>query len=84
VIQWRGLDPEKVQWEWGGQGVQAGIGFLAHHLCLSQSNRESLQHGHCGWCAAHHHLITHCVYDEAEWLFGMTATLIPSSPQGPS
>lgn len=26
-------------------------------------------------------LITHCVFDEAEWLFGKTATLIPISPQ---
>lgn len=29
-------------------------------------------------------LITHYVYDEAERLFGKTATLIPNSPQGPS
>lgn len=34
-------------------------------------------------CKAQRRLITHCVYDEAERLFGKTATLIPSSPQGP-
>lgn len=40
-------------------------------------------HGYCCSCRADR-LITHCVYDEAERLFGKTATLIPNSPQGPS
>lgn len=39
--------------------------------------------GFCCCCSAAR-LITHCVYDEAERLFGKTATLIPNSPQGPS
>lgn len=39
---------------------------------------------HCCRCGAQWRLITHRVYDEAERLFGKTATLIPNSPQGHS
>lgn len=44
---------------------------------------ETARLGYCCCCRADR-LITHCVYDEAERLFGKTATLIPNSPQGPS
>lgn len=44
---------------------------------------ETGRHGYRCWRRTDR-LITHCVYDEAERLFGKTATLIPNSPQGPS
>lgn len=82
VIPWRGLDPGQVPCSWVGPTARHRASEPTLTCPPPAPPGQAAPSAPMLVCSAHHHLITHCVHDEAERLFGKTATLIPTNPQG--